>query len=522
MESWEVVSNRSKCATSGRGGLATRDIKKGTVVLTEEAYAFCTQEVYKEVCCNYCCQMCVGGVVLALSAEDMYRYCSEACITKDHVFHQHELSALARIKEKGAGGRSDVEPMKLIVRVAANRKVEPQQAAGGPATAVENGKANRFYNLLALEAAHSMKDEETLKGVARAAARLSIVCRLGNLVLSADEAQHLLLAVQCNAHQILSATGRPIALGLFPLTSMLNHSCHPNCAHSFLLQPGQPPRLVMRAIHDISSGEELVYNYVPLYSSTASRQESLQHCYSFTCCCERCEANDDASLDVPAPNEAVRRVFEAIAADTLTITEARDADVVQVQKDEAELIVLLNRLLENVKEAVKLGAPVSHRTCFLAYIGLLRADPSCWPREHLAEVIVLAVAAAGCINRYCLGGRYDGSSYVKETCEIYQTIDGLLSRFLDAGAKEEQAEAAGETVFDDKRVMPPGKVRIGDLIQCIQCAKIPVCLLEMAGHAFTDGTGEVEAPLPLDAQRAASTLREVLSVLSARMLRDIL
>jgi len=113
---------------------------------------------------------------------------------------------------------------------------------------------------------------------------------------TSSEAQQLLFAIQCNAHQVLDDESRAIGLGLFPLTSMMNHSCSPNCSHYFEIRQCQPPRLIMVALQDIMAGEELTYSYVPLYQSTAKRREQLQKAYGFVCQCERCLAQPCADV----------------------------------------------------------------------------------------------------------------------------------------------------------------------------------------------------------------------------------
>jgi len=105
-----------------------------------------------------------------------------------------------------------------------------------------------------------------------------------------NEIKKLLKIIQYNAHYILFDRS-PVALGLFPLTSMLNHSCDPNAAHYFVRQNNTPPELVFVAIRDIRVGEEVCYSYIPLYQSTASRNEQLNACYGFKCICRRCAAN---------------------------------------------------------------------------------------------------------------------------------------------------------------------------------------------------------------------------------------
>ena len=115
-------------------------------------------------------------------------------------------------------------------------------------------------------------------------------------MLSAVEARSLLYSIQCNAHRIVShksgEKAAALGLGLFPLTSMMNHSCSPNAVHCFLIEAGRPPRLIMRAIDIIDIGDELCYSYVNLYQSTATRRSQLSAAYSFHCICPRCTAGE--------------------------------------------------------------------------------------------------------------------------------------------------------------------------------------------------------------------------------------
>lgn len=127
------------------------------------------------------------------------------------------------------------------------------------------------------------------------------LCTLPPL-LSPQQIQHLILAIQCNAHRIVTFTSTtststtnstpissyPIGLGLFPYTSMINHSCTPNCAHDFHTLQHGIPTLIMRVLSDIHPGEELTYSYVDLYQSTSIRQTQLYASYGFQCNCSKC------------------------------------------------------------------------------------------------------------------------------------------------------------------------------------------------------------------------------------------
>lgn len=76
--------------------------------------------------------------------------------------------------------------------------------------------------------------------------------------------------------------------GLFPHTSIVQHSCCPNCSFTT-----NGPALVMVATVSISPGERLSIDYGNhFYHSTPERIRSLQRTYCFVCCCEMCIGPD--------------------------------------------------------------------------------------------------------------------------------------------------------------------------------------------------------------------------------------
>lgn len=78
-----------------------------------------------------------------------------------------------------------------------------------------------------------------------------------------------------------------IAVGVFPVASMLNHSCAPNTA---LLYEGR--RIIFKAATTINTGAEIFNCYGPQrgYMDTEERQRALLQQYHFECDCEACEA----------------------------------------------------------------------------------------------------------------------------------------------------------------------------------------------------------------------------------------
>jgi hypothetical protein len=71
---------------------------------------------------------------------------------------------------------------------------------------------------------------------------------------------------------------------LEPFASMINHSCDPNSWWTF-----NGRELQMRAVRDISAGEELTMSYITLSGSYNIRQESVLTGWGFKCVCTLCE-----------------------------------------------------------------------------------------------------------------------------------------------------------------------------------------------------------------------------------------
>ncbi|XP_038718398.1 histone-lysine N-methyltransferase ASHR1 isoform X3 [Tripterygium wilfordii] len=87
----------------------------------------------------------------------------------------------------------------------------------------------------------------------------------------------------CNAHTICDSELRPLGTGLYPVISIINHSCLPN---SVLVFEGKSA--VVRAVQHIPKGTEVFISYIETAGSTMTRQTSLKEQYLFTCRCPRC------------------------------------------------------------------------------------------------------------------------------------------------------------------------------------------------------------------------------------------
>ncbi|RVX22474.1 Histone-lysine N-methyltransferase ASHR1 [Vitis vinifera] len=87
----------------------------------------------------------------------------------------------------------------------------------------------------------------------------------------------------CNAHTICDGELRPLGTGLYPVISIINHSCLPNSVLVF-----EERLAVVRAVQHIPKGTEVLISYIETAGSTITRQKALKEQYLFTCTCPRC------------------------------------------------------------------------------------------------------------------------------------------------------------------------------------------------------------------------------------------
>jgi SET and MYND domain-containing protein len=71
--------------------------------------------------------------------------------------------------------------------------------------------------------------------------------------------------------------------GCFPFTSLINHSCVPNCIVLF-----NDNKLILKSIENILENEELFISYCDPILITEDRQTFLRDHYYFKCICKKC------------------------------------------------------------------------------------------------------------------------------------------------------------------------------------------------------------------------------------------
>ncbi|KRT78451.1 SET domain-containing protein, partial [Oryctes borbonicus] len=94
-------------------------------------------------------------------------------------------------------------------------------------------------------------------------------------------------------YQYVPRNKTPVATGLYPAVSMMNHSCRANVSMYYI-----DDIVIVKAIGNIKRGQEICncYGINYCYSKKGDRQSSLYAQYGFKCLCEIC-SNPRMELD---------------------------------------------------------------------------------------------------------------------------------------------------------------------------------------------------------------------------------
>ncbi|KAK8805595.1 hypothetical protein WA158_002251 [Blastocystis sp. Blastoise] len=104
-----------------------------------------------------------------------------------------------------------------------------------------------------------------------------------NIYIQIENMIKLLLRMSSNVFTTLTDDLNITGIGIYPVASLFNHSCIPNCAVTF-----DHNMICIRAMKTIQKGEELTISYIDEHQPLYQRQKMLLHDYHFKCTCERC------------------------------------------------------------------------------------------------------------------------------------------------------------------------------------------------------------------------------------------
>ena len=285
----------------GRHLVATAALRAGDVVLEADPYVAVLLDQHRATRCDH--TFAPGANLLRCSRSKAARYASrDAQAAAWREGYRWECAALV-----GCAPRVPTATVRLAARALWRRRREMEDGCEGgcvddPA-ARALGLGAGYDAVDALE--HHWDDEP--RGRKAVLAQLAVLTRsfmAGRLVSGDDaaaadddgrgdavvgeetttdpaaadplEVAKLLARFSCNNHTVCDEELNPVGVGCYPVASMMNHSCTPNCAQTFVGK-----RLVVRCLRDIAPGEELTIAYVELGAPRAERSASLRAHYHF-------------------------------------------------------------------------------------------------------------------------------------------------------------------------------------------------------------------------------------------------
>ncbi|XP_057502364.1 LOW QUALITY PROTEIN: histone-lysine N-methyltransferase ASHR1 [Actinidia eriantha] len=275
-----VLSERglivSTLPDKGRCLVSTRDFSPGDVILSEEPYVSVPNRASVDSRCDWCF---TTSNLKRCSACQVVCYCGSTCQKSDWNLHRLECGVLSKLDK----GRQNIltPSIRLMVKLYLRRKLQSEKLI--PITVTDN------YNLVGALVSHmSDIDEKQLVLYAQMANLVNLILKTPGIDIKEIAENFSKLA--CNAHTICDSELRPLGTGLYPIISIINHSCFPN---SVLVFEGRVA--VIRAVQRIPKGTEVLISYIETAGSTTTRQKALREQYFFSCACPRCikEGNSD-------------------------------------------------------------------------------------------------------------------------------------------------------------------------------------------------------------------------------------
>uniref|UniRef100_A0A0E0KHZ6 MYND-type domain-containing protein n=1 Tax=Oryza punctata TaxID=4537 RepID=A0A0E0KHZ6_ORYPU len=288
MASWEQqlrdeLAGRDLAVASvpgkGRGLFAARSFFPGEVVISQEPYASTPNKISVGSNCDNCF---ASRNLRKCSVCRVAWYCGSACQREEWKLHQLECRAITALTEDRK--KMLTPTIRLMVRLVLRRKLQDDKVI--PSSGTDN------YNLVdALESHISEVDKNQLVLYAQMANLVQLI--LPSFELDLKEITHTFSKFACNAHTICDPELRPLGTGLYPVLSIINHSCVPNAVLIF-----EGRTAYVRALQPISKNEEVSISYIETAATTMKRQDDLKH-YYFTCTCPRCvkDSEEDTLLE---------------------------------------------------------------------------------------------------------------------------------------------------------------------------------------------------------------------------------
>lgn len=305
----EFLFQINHTAALGRHAVATHALAgkpPGTVLLRETGYIWVPADPSRESVCHSCAldfasaQASQSRRVACEGCGGQIHYCSAKCRDERAPLHQPICAILRDAPLLADRHHCPPDLVRALLALVAKRAAISQHSTesqdqeslhSAPLTFEAGPEA--FSQMLGHPGALDSASRRSLRALAA-----SICDRLPeemrpplNLFLTWAS------QINFNSHGLnrANSVNESLGFGLFPLGSIFNHSCLPNCTYT-----NEGPQLIFRLLRPVREGEELCVNYSELYAARDERRAELHASKSFECRCRRCTlspaSEEEASL----------------------------------------------------------------------------------------------------------------------------------------------------------------------------------------------------------------------------------
>ncbi|KAI3429305.1 hypothetical protein D9Q98_005400 [Chlorella vulgaris] len=299
----------AESAEAGRCLVAAGSLAAGQDVAQDQPFAHAlTKEGRRQVCATCMARLADVAAPFYCRHCPMPSYCSAACRAADP-YHQpggaecgrpwaallpaEALAALRLARRTAALGQRHPAARQVAALGTHFQELDPSDAAQLAALAAVT---HATWRRAVLESAAGRAAAGQLPGGAAAhggsAAREEAGEEAEEALLSCVTVEAVLSALcrfQINGLAVVPSERRGtedrLALALYPVASLMNHSCLPNVAVRF-----EGSKLIVRTVEAVPAGQPLLHCYGPQAGemTTPQRQRLLRGQYHFTCRCRAC------------------------------------------------------------------------------------------------------------------------------------------------------------------------------------------------------------------------------------------
>ncbi|KAM8946376.1 N-lysine methyltransferase SMYD2 [Pelodytes ibericus] len=262
----------------GRGLRALRDFRLGELLFSCPAYT-CVLTVNERG--NHCehCFTRKEGLSKCGKCKQAF-YCNVECQKGDWPMHKLECSAMCAYGQNW----NPSETVRLTARILSKQK-----------TQTERTQSERFLTVKEFESHLDKLDNEKKELIQNDIAALHHYYSK-TLHYSDNSALEILFAqVNCNGFTIEDEELSHLGSAVFPDVALMNHSCCPNVIVTYKGTVAE-----VRAVQEISAGDEIFTSYIDLLYPTEDRNDRLKDSYFFSCDCKECttKQKDGAKLEI--------------------------------------------------------------------------------------------------------------------------------------------------------------------------------------------------------------------------------